>query len=319
VNGGLTCTDPVLPKRDPVAAFRAALAAGGFLLPAEIAGVYGRSARFEKIIDGIDGLIGRLYRSDRAETLRFPPAIPRNNFAASKYFANFPHLSGTIHCFCGDDEDHKRLLQAVAEGGDWTGRQQFADLVMTPAACYPVYPLIAGRGRLPAAGWLVDASSYCFRHEPSDDPVRMQMFRQREQVCFGTAEQIRDFQSGWMQRAEEMFSRLMLPAQIDLANDPFFGRLGQMMANGQRSQRLKFEILVPISDPERPNACGSFNYHVDHFASAFGIHLADGSIAHTGCAGFGLERVAMALLRHHGFDAEGWPAPVKAALWPAAS
>jgi seryl-tRNA synthetase len=316
---GLACTTPVLPERNPVAAFRAALAESGFLLPADIAGVYGRSAKFERIIDAIDGLIGRLYQNDRAETLRFPPAIPRTTFAASKYFSNFPHLTGTIHCFCGDDQDHKLLLEAVADGGDWTGRQQFADLVMTPAACYPVYPLIAGRGPLPEEGWLVDASSYCFRHEPSDDPVRMQMFRQREQVCFGTAEQIRNFQTDWMGRAADMFARLMLPAEIDLANDPFFGRLGQMMANGQRSQRLKFEILVPISDPERPNPCGSFNYHVDHFASAFGIYLPDGSIAHTGCAGFGLERIALALLRHHGFQPGEWPASVKAALWPAAA
>jgi hypothetical protein len=54
---------------------------------------------------------------------------------------------------------------------------------------------------------------------------------------------------------------------------------------------------------------------VDHFASAFGVYLPDGSIAHTGCAGFGLERIALALFRHHGFDLRFWPESVKDVLW----
>lgn len=177
--------------------------------------------------------------------------------------------------------------------------------------------MVAARGPLPAAGWLVDSSSYCFRREPSLDPARMQMFRQREQVCFGSPARIRAFQSHWMERAIGMFEQLGLPAVTDLANDPFFGRPGQLMANGQRTQRLKFEILVPVSDPDRPSACGSFNYHVDHFAEAYGLYTADGAVAHTGCAGFGLERVALALLRRHGLAPASWPTSVRDVLWPA--
>ena len=60
------------------------------------------------------------------------------------------------------------------------------DLVLTPAACYPVYPALAARGPLPAGGLTVDAGgSYVFRHEPSGDPARLQMFHQREIVRIG--------------------------------------------------------------------------------------------------------------------------------------
>jgi hypothetical protein len=31
--------------------------------------------------------------------------------------------------------------------------------------------------------------------------------------------------------------------------------------------------------------------------------------------GFGLERVALALFRHHGFDVEAWPQGVRRVLW----
>jgi seryl-tRNA synthetase len=301
----------------PATAFREALLQEGLLLATGVDGLYGRSETFESIVVGVDALIGRLSEGDGAEVMRFPPVMTRAGFEASGYFRNFPHLSATVHCFCGDDADHQRMLRCVGEGGDWTARQQPSDVVLTPASCYPVYPIVARRGPLPEAGWLVDSSSYCFRREPSIDPARMQMFRQREQVCFGTPEQIRAFQSAWMERALRMFAMLELPAATDLANDPFFGRPGLLMANGQRSQRLKFEILVPVSNPDRPSACGSFNYHVQHFAEAYGILGADGKPAHTGCAGFGLERIALALLRRHGFAPAVWPAAVRDALWPA--
>ena len=48
-----------------------------------------------------------------------------------------------------------------------------------------------------------------------------------------------------------------------------------MLAASQREQQLKFEVLTQIAGPE-PTAVASFNYHQDHFASAYGIELADG-------------------------------------------
>src|SRR5256885_12270687 len=61
-----------------------------------------------------------------------------------------------------------------------------------------------------------------------------------------------------------------------------------------RSQGLKLEMVIPVANAQ-PTACLSFNYHQDHFASTWGVGLADGSLAHTGCVGFGLERLALAL------------------------
>jgi seryl-tRNA synthetase len=300
----------------PTDRFRADLIRHGHLLPTGVEGLYGRGEAFERVVAAIDALVGRLAEGDKVEVLRFPPVMTRSGFEASGYFRNFPQLSAGVSCFCGDDAEHRRALSCTPEEGGWASAMKPADVVLTPASCYPVYPIVAARGPLPEDGWLVDSSSYCFRREPSLDPIRMQMFRQREQVCFGSPERIRAFQARWMERAMAMFASLGLPAVTDLANDPFFGRAAPLMSNGQRSQRLKFEILVPISDPDRLNACGSFNYHVQHFAEAYGIRAHDGSVAHTGCAGFGLERIVMALMRQHGFDPAAWPAAVQAVLWP---
>ena len=81
-----------------------------------------------------------------------------------------------------------------------------------------------------------------------------------------------------------------------------------MLADGQKAQKLKFEVLVPVISAEKPTACCSFNYHQEHFGHVFDIRTADGKVAHTACLGFGLERVVMALFKTHGFDPEEWPA-----------
>jgi len=112
-----------------------------------------------------------------------------------------------------------------------------------------------------------------------------------------------------------MMSDLGLPLAIDPANDPFFGRAGKMLANNQRDQNLKFELLIPITSVAKPTACMSFNYHQDAFGAKWGLYLEDESVAHTACVGFGLERIALALFHHHGLEVKHWPSKVRQALW----
>ena len=58
--------------------------------------------------------------------------------------------------------------------------------MLSPAACYPVYPIAAARGALPAGGLLFDIEADVFRHEPSRSLDRLQSFRMREFVRIGT-------------------------------------------------------------------------------------------------------------------------------------
>jgi len=240
----------------------------------------------------------------------------RRHFEHSGYMKGFPQLAGTIHCFCGDERAHRGLLRQIDAQEDWTAGQVASDVVLTPAACYEVYPMLAARGGLPDQGALVDVLSWCFRHEPSSEPTRMQLFRMREYVRVGTPAQVETFRSDWMERAMTFIDDLGLPHTIDVANDPFFGRPGKLQADIQREQQLKFELLIPVNENAEPTACLSFNYHQDHFGGLWGITTPDGAAAHSGCVAFGLERLTLALLRHHGFNPGDWPARVRGALWP---
>jgi seryl-tRNA synthetase len=287
---------------------------GKLLIPAGVEGVYLRSARFDAIVDALDAMVGRFGAADVPEVLRFPPVMPRQALVRSGYLSSFPHLLGTIHCFCGDEAAHRALLRRVESDADWTDQQRATDLLLTPAACYPLYPVIAARGRLPDQGGIYDMHAWCFRHEPSLDPARMQSFRVREFVRMGRPEQVLAFREGWFDRAKQFVGQLALPFTIDVANDPFFGRSGRFMAESQREQGLKYELLVPIDNDARPSACISFNYHLNHFGEAWQIELTNGAQAYSGCVGFGLERLALGLLRHHGFDPAAWPPRVRQTL-----
>lgn len=287
----------------------------GLLIESGVDGLYGRGGRFEDVIAAFERLIDRYGAADGAEAIRFPPGMNRAYFEKSGYMKSFPQLAGTVHSFCGNELDHVSLLKCMDADEDWTAEQKATDIVLTPAACYPLYPTIAKRGNLPEKGGLYDLQSYCFRHEPSNDPARQQLFRMREYVCMGSQQHVTDFRQTWMDRGVKIMAEVGLPVEIDVANDPFFGRAGKMLANNQRDQNLKFELLIPITSTSNPTACMSFNYHQDAFGSKWGLNLADGSVAHTACVGFGLERIALALFHHHGLDVDQWPASVRAALW----
>ncbi len=287
----------------------------GLLVRTGVDGLYGRSGAFESVVDAVDRMISGIGAGDGAEVMRFPPGMSRAVFERSGYLKSFPNLAGTVHSFCGHEADHAGLLACLDAGEDWTGDQAATDIVLTPAACYPLYPLAAERGALPAEGRLFDLQSYCFRREPSLEPTRMQMFRMREYVRMGSPEQVLAFRESWLARGEAMIRDLRLPLAIDVANDPFFGRAGRMLANNQRAQGLKFELNVPVNSLDKPTACLSFNYHQDHFGTTWELRQADGAVAHTACVGFGMERITLALLRHHGLDLTAWPESVRARLW----
>jgi seryl-tRNA synthetase len=298
----------VRPSDDPLAPLAAAL-----LRPMGAAGVYARTERYEDVIDRLAAFITR-QRSRSAEVLRFPPVASRAQVERSGYLKGFPNLLGCVCALHGTESAIRSAADRHETGGDWAQALSPTELVLLPAACYPVYPLAAARGPVPARGLEFDIAADCFRREPSQHLDRLQSFRMREFVRIGSPKQVAMFRARWLKRAPPLVAALGLPFTVDVATDPFFGRVGQIMAVSQRQQALKFELLIPIRSGAAPTACMSFNYHREHFGRTWGLASPSGEEAHTACVAFGMDRLAVALFARHGVDPKRWPRSVRRAL-----
>ncbi|MGO8871945.1 MAG: amino acid--[acyl-carrier-protein] ligase [Acidimicrobiales bacterium] len=302
------------PGGKPWEPFAEHLIAEGILIPTGVQGLYGHSGRYESVADALDRLVLRAGADQGASSVRFPPVMPWETFERNGYLESFPDQMGSVHTFGGDERQHAELLRRAAEREDRAPLLETTDMVLCPAVCHPLYPAMSGM--LPEGGSRVEIYGYCFRHEPSTDPFRMQAFRQHDYVYLGTPDGARDHRDEWIGRGLEHLSGLGLVVDAEVANDPFFGRPGRMLASSQRDEELKYEIVTPAFAIGRPTAIASSNCHLDHFARPYGIETPDGEVAHTSCFGFGIDRITVALFHLHGTDLGQWPADVRATLWP---
>lgn len=285
----------------------------GLLIDSGVSGVYGLSGTFEGIIESFEKLITQHGKALSPEVMRFPPILNRQTYLSTDHIETMPDLMGSLHTFKGDQRAHLKLMQKKHEGEDWTTELEPADVMMVPAACYPLYPT-AANSVLPDEGRLIDLRAFVFRHEPSPDPARMQIFRQREFVKMGTPEQAHAHRDYWLEKGQEILKSVGLEVEAIIANDPFFGRGGRVMAATQQEQALKFELVTAVASKEKLTAISSSNCHLDHFGKEFNIKTPDGNDAHTACIGFGLERIALALFKKHGLDPDKWSSEIRTIL-----
>jgi len=295
-----------------IESFYEGLVSHGLIIPVGEPGAFGRGAMFEAVLESVDSQIRALAAHDGAEVRNYPPVIDRKLLEKVHYLDSFPHLCGAVHSFFGNAIEALALAERANSGEPWGDLLGQTGVTLNPAACYPVYPSFAGT--LPEQGRLVTLLAWVYRNEPSREPTRMQSFRVREFVRAGTAEQVLAWRDMWLQRGLDLLTSFGLPAHSSVASDPFFGRGGKVLAANQIEQRLKFEVLVPVISLDEPTAVCSFNFHQEHFGSTFGFQTADGAVGNTACLGFGLERVTMALFKHHGFDTDRWPQALRERL-----
>jgi len=264
-------------------------------------------ARLDAEITGIAGALA-------APSYAFPALIGADVLDRCQYFKNFPTaLSFVSHL----REDHASIREFAREARCADGQLAFdtsrlspVDCLLAPSVCFHWYACLAGTS---LDSKTITAAGRCFRYESTNltGLERLWDFTMREVVFAGPPEYVLTQRQACIDKSIALLDRLGLAYEVTTATDPFFADVYAAQAAYQQGFELKFELLVPLPYSGRMLAVGSINYHQDFFGRSFAIQ-ANGAPAHTGCLGFGLERLALAFIAQHGVNEETWPAWIHA-------
>ena len=97
----------------------------GLLIESGVPGVYGHSAAFEDVRARLDALVSAEATSSGAESLRFPPLLPRKHLELTGYLGSFPHLTGSLYAFEGNENQATTQADLASRHEDWSARSTF--------------------------------------------------------------------------------------------------------------------------------------------------------------------------------------------------
>ena len=260
---------PAIPC-EPWSDFRTALLDDGVLLATDVDGdlravghlrVGGRRHR---------PMVLRVGADQDALSVRFPPVMPWSNFVQNGYLESFPDQMGSIHTFRGDEQAPRRARARRRGGGGPCAAARVDRHGAVPGRLPPAVP---DPGRDAARRRATSSRSTATASATSRAPTRSAC---RPSASTTTSTSARPTAPGptgtaGSSAASRCSASLGLAVESVVANDPFFGRPGRMLAANQRNEELKYEIVAPVFAEGRPTAISSSNCHLDHFSRPFGI------------------------------------------------
>ena len=276
-------------------------------------GRYGFGPKLVALMEYFDLRVRQMAASFQADARLFPSLIGADVLDRCRYLRNFP---ASLNLVSHLREDHG-VLQEFARSVRWDGEQLACDrtgmsgieCLLSPSVCFHWYMWL--RDSKLSKPRVVTALGKCFRYESSNltGLERLWDFSMREIIFVGPADFVLANRSALVDLSVNFLNELGMAYEITTATDPFFVDSYAVQAAYQQGFELKFELLAPLPYSGKKLAVGSINYHQDFFGRSFAIDTPAGP-AHTGCIGFGYERLALAFLAQHGMDEKNWPESV---------
>jgi len=256
-----------------------------------------------------DAILRRFARPFGAREECYPNAIPIASLARADHMASFPeHLHFLTHLTLDLNVLDGFAARARAGEGVAPGEGEISriELVQNPSTCYHCYA--ARRGERLAGDMVVTAATKCHRFEAANhsETGRLLEFTLREVIFLGTPVFVREGREMTVGLMRELAGDWQLAGRMVPANDPFFTSDYDIKATHQQRMRMKYEYRARLSAAGEDLAVMSSNLHGPTFGKAFDINR-DGRAATSGCLGFGLERLALAIVAQHGAEPSDWP------------
>jgi len=273
-------------------------------------GRYGLGPRLTRLVQTLDRHMETIAGEMDAPPYQFPSLISAEVLDTCRYLTNFP---ASLNLVSHLREDLAVLQEFAKTAAFEDGALRYpaaamspVDSLLSPSVCFHWYNWL--RNTSLEAPRSITALGKCFRYEASSltGLERLWDFSMREIVFVGADRYVLDRREQCVAAATRLLDALELEYEITTATDPFFVDSYAVQAAFQQGFELKFELLCPLPYSGKKLAVGSINYHRDFFGRSFSIQQG-GVPAHTGCIGFGLERLALAIAAQHGPTVDRWP------------
>jgi len=246
-----------------------------------------------------------------AREYRYPTLIPTHVLEKCGYFTSFPQYLMFVTRLHSDADVYRSFLADY----DRTGHLDPSvlhhcdnvDYCLPPTMCFHTFNQYRHRAVDGANGQVVTARGKSFRYESryAVSLERLWDFTIREVVFFGSRDFVLAARQRLMTAVFDYLAELDLTGHCEVANDPFFGGADTThRILSQRMLELKYELRLMVDTERSVAVFFSRNFEITH----------NGRPVQTGCAGFGLERLAYAFLCQYGVDPTVWPPQVRQAM-----
>jgi seryl-tRNA synthetase len=279
------------------------------------AGRYALGSLPLRLLEIFDRRVTQLAEAHAISERRFPSLIGADTLAKCNYYRSFPHSLGLVSHLREDLE----AIEHFAADAHWENdrlavpQESLGPIkcVLAPAVCFHHYAWLENTAACPDHA--ITAVGKCFRYESGNlkGLERLWDFTLREIIWVGRPEHVLSQRSSFIQKTAALMDEWGFNYEIVSATDPFFINDYSVQALIQKAFDLKYEVIVPLPYANKGLAVASANYHQDFFGRSLNICGKTGDPIHTGCLGFGLERLALAFLTQYGLDPAAWPAAVR--------
>jgi seryl-tRNA synthetase len=274
-------------------------------------GHIGYTGRLLHLVRRFDAGFCRLALEQGAVEFSYPSSVELETAHRAHYLAHFPNQAwllthfepdGDLEALAGDLDSADEAAAVLSERGGWAPPSRVAN----PLVCFHFYRQLAGRELPVVPLYVITAQTRCSRVESGAgwENARLSDFTMREVVLAGEPDAVAAGRERVIDATAALARETGIPFRIEAAQDPFFRVKDAARGRLQQLTGLKQELRVDLD--RKALAVASFNLHLETFGEAFGIGDRSQPI-HTACAGFGLERWAIAFLCHHGPDERDWP------------
>ena len=249
-----------------------------------------------------------------AVTYSYPSLLPVSFLEKIHYFDSFsPQVFFANHLIQDIDLSVKFMAHSAKNDGVIPHDASFYEKVkyaLSPAVCFQVYRSLENRTLNLKVPFVVTALGKCFRFESTNAYMleRLWEFAMREIVFIGTRRQVEEMRSQSIDEAKKLIQELDMESWIEESNDSFFFQQGDKRLKAFNLPDVtKYELRMETPGQRSALATASFNLHGNFFSKSLQISSLGGIEVWSGCAAFGLERWAWALLSQFGVDPDKWP------------